>query len=437
MSGGEDGPRLAYRDFYSYDGTPLLRLQANYAGDYGNSIKVSLFPTSQNSFKLEVSDLNADNFNPRLTTESYTINFNDLDDIGVLNQLAQSNYIKGIFLPKFLDKSGYNVNLVNQSPLRLAPPDSSVTDENDIRHINYYGISKLVDISLENGYDGPPITDDDYIRAIKSVESYPVHILLTPGKYNSNIQQALITHCENSKDIDGLRIAVLNAKPNLSINAAKQETFGINSQRAVKVVGWSTYAGQPNSPRFGLSPDALYAGVLARIPFYVSPSARRTASSVRNIIEVDTFKTSNTTALELYTQAKLEVLHVEPSTQAFFFLTGRTASSDPSWDKIYVRRTYDAIRQDLYDVLSFYIGEPHTNKLRVQIKVAIEQYLRQLAIDGMIANFQNVIVCPENNPPELYTSGQLNVSFEFLPLAAINYIQVSIIRSNNLGLSLF
>jgi len=435
MSGGEDGARVAYRDFYSINGTPLLRLQANYVGDYGNNIRVNLYPDSQNSFRLEVSDLNAGNFNPRLGTESYVLNFNDLDKDGLLNQLSESIYIKGIFLPKFVDPVGYEVNLVNQSPVRLAPADVTVTDVDDIRHVDYYGPSKLLDVSLEDGYDGPSVTDDDYIKAINALEAYPVHIVLTPGKFSAAIQQALITHCEKAKDKDGLRVAILNARPNLSPNAAKQETVGLNSQRGVKVAGWATYAGQPNAPRFGLSPDALYAGVLAAIPFYVSPNARRTAGSVRNITEVDTFRNSSSTALQLYTDAKLEVLHVDPATQAFLFTTGRTLTSDPAWEYIYIRRSYDAIRQDLYDVLSFYIGETHTLRVRSQVQVAVEQYLRQLSIEGKIANYSSVLVGNENNPPGLYTLGQLNVSFRFLPLYSIREIEISIIRNNDDGLA--
>lgn len=435
MTGGEDGPRIAYRDFYSINGTPLLRLQANYVGDYGNNIRVNLYPDSQNSFRLEVSDLNAGNFNPRLGTESYILNFNDLDKNGLLNQLSESIYIKGIFLPKFVDPVGYDINLVNQSPIRLAPADVSVTDVEDIRNPNYYGPAKLLDVSLENGYDGPAVTDDDYIKAINALEAYPVHIVLTPGKFNSTVQQALLSHCENAQDKDGLRIAILSARPNLSPNAAKQETVGLNSKRGVKVAGWSTYAGQPNAPRFGLSPDALYAGMIAALPFYVSPNARRTAGSVRNITEVDTFRNSSSTALGLYTVAKLEVLHVDPSTQAFFFTTGRTLSSDPAWEYIPFRRSYDAIRQDLYDVLSYYIGEPHTLKLRTQIQVAVEQYLRQLSTEGKIANYSSVLVGNENNPPGIYILGQLNVSFNFLPLYAIREIEISIIRSNENGLT--
>lgn len=435
MTGGEDGPRQAYRDFYSINGTPLLRLQANYVGDYGNNIKVTLYPDSNNKFRLLISDLNADNYNPRLQTESYTLDFNNLDANGLLNQLKESIYVNGIFLPKFVNPVGYDVKLVNQAPVRLAPADSSITDVDNIAHVNYYGPAKLVDISLENGYDGPAVTDNDYIKAINSLVGQPVHLLITPGVTSPAVQQHLITHCEKATDKDGLRRAILACKPRLSPNAAKSEITAINSQRAVKVVGWSSYAGQPKAARFSVSADAIYAGKRAATPYFISVHARGDAGSARNIYEVDTVNNSNSQALQLYTDARLEVLQVDPASQSFYFTSGRTTSNDPSWVKEYYRGTYDVIRQDLYGMLDFYIGAPHTLRLRAQIKVSVESYLRGLRADGKIANYRDVLVDEINNPPGLYVTGTLNVSFSFQPIEAVDYIVVSINRNTEDGLT--
>lgn len=435
MAGGEDGPRQAYRDFFSINGTPLLRLQANYVGDYGNNIKVTLYPDRNNQFRLVISDLNADNYNPRLQTESYILDFNDLDDNGLLNQLKQSIYVNGIFLPKFANPVGYDVRLVNQSPVRLAPANSTITDVDNIAHVNHYGPSKLIDISLEDGYDGPAVTDNDYIIGINSLIGQPVHLVITPGVTSPAVQQHLISHCENSTDKDGLRRAILSCKPGLSPNAAKSEITAINSQRAVKVVGWSSYAGQPKAGRFTLPPDAIYAGKRAATPYFISVHARGAAGPARNIYEVDTVNNSSSSALQLYTNARLEVLQVDSSSQSFFFTSGRTTSIDPSWTKEYYRGTYDVIRQDLYELLTFYIGAPHTLRLRTQIKVAVESYLRNLRADGKIANYRDVLVDQINNPPSLYITGTLNVSFAFQPIEAVDYIVVSINRNTEDGLT--
>ncbi len=435
MTGGEDGPRQAYRDFFSINGTPLLRLQANYVGDYGNNIKVTLYPDSNNKFRLLISDLNADNYNPRLQTESYTLDFNDLDANGLLNQLAESIYVNGVFLPKFANPVGYDVNLVNQAPVRLAPADSAITDVDNVAHVNYYGPAKLVDISLESGYDGPAVTDNDYIKAINSLVSQPVHLLITPGVTSPAVQQHLITHCENSNDRDGLRRAILACKPRLSPNAAKSEITAINSKRAIKVVGWASYAGQPKAARFSVSADAIYAGKRAATPYFISTHARGAAGPARNVYEVDTVNNSSSQALQLYTDARLEVLQVDPASQSFYFTSGRTTSNDPSWVKEYYRGTYDVIRQDLYDLLSFYIGAPHTLRLRAQIKVSVESYLRGLQSAGEIANYKDVFVDSVNNPPGLYVTGTLNVAFSFQPIEAADYIVISINRNTEDGLT--
>lgn len=435
MTGGEEGPRQAYRDFYSLNGTPLLRLQSNYAGDYGNNIRVTLFPDSQSRYRVVISDLNGGRFNPPLESESFTFDFANTDNNGIIEQLNRSIYVNGIFLPKFNDPVNYDTNLVNQAPLRLAPANTAITDPDDTAHPDHYGPSRLVNVSLEEGFDGPVITDDDYVRAIKSLASYPVHLVLCPGIHsNPTIEQAMIAHCESESDKDGLRIAILNARPSLLPNAARQETFGLDSKRAVKVVGWSTYAGQINATKFSQSPDAIYAGKMAFIPFYASPHARRTAGSVKGLSEVDTVTTSSTQALQLFTDAKLEVLQVDPSNQTFVFTNGSSLSSDETWRRISVRRTYDVIRQDLYEVLTSYLGEPHTNKLRVQVESSVTSYLKELLRLGQIANYKNVTANDSNNGPELYQEGILNVSFDFLPLFPVDYIRVNITRSTEDGL---
>lgn len=435
MTGGEEGPRAAFKDFYTINGTPLLRVQAIHPGSFGNNIRVTLYPEPNLKFKLIVSDVTANNFNPRLTTETFVFDFLNTDPQGIIETLNTSNFIRGIFLPKFLDAQ-FDINLISQAPVRLAPANNLITDVDDPTHADFYGPGRLINIPLQNGYDGPEVTNDDYIRAINSLENYPVHIVVCPGIHsNPTIEQALIAHAEKEVDKDGLRIAVLNARPGLLPNAARQETLGLESKRAVKVVGWSTYDRQRNSPRFGISPDIIYAAKLSYIPFYASPHARRTAGGIRGIAEVDTRLNSSKQALQLYSDAKLEVIQVDPSTQSFMFTNGNSLSSEEAWRRISVRRTYDVIRQDIYDMLTNYIGEPHTNLARAQVSSSVTAYLQELLRQGQIANFRDVVCNESNNPPQLYITGTLNVSFSFLPLFPIDYINVTIIRSSEDGLT--
>jgi hypothetical protein len=434
MNGGEEGPRQSFVDFYTINDIPILRLQSIHAGSFSNNIRVTLYPEPNLKYRLLVTDLSASNYNPKLKTETYYFDFLNTDNRGVIEALNASNYIRGIFLPKFNDEQ-FDINLISQAPVRLAPANPLVTDVEDIAHPDYYGPGKLINVPLENGYDGPEITNDDYVRTINSLENYPVNIVCCPGIYsNTTIEQALIAHAEKESDKDGLRIAILNARPGLLPNAARQETLGLDSKRAVKVVGWGTYIGQRNSPRFSISPDIIMAGKLGFIPFYASPHARRTSGPIRGIAEVDTKLTSSKQALQLYSDARLEVIQVDPATQTFLFTNGNSLSTDEAWRRITVRRTYDVIRQDVYNMLTNYIGEPHTNLARAQIESSITAYLQELLRQGQIANFKDVICNSSNNPPELYVTGTVNVNFSFLPIFPIDYINVSIIRSSEDGL---
>lgn len=438
MQGGEDGPRNAVRDFYSLSGIPLLRLFAVSEGTWGNQIRVTIYPFSNSQFRLFVEDLNSSSLNPRLDSETYLLNFTDIDSAGFLNPLNNSKFIRGAFLPKFTSPDSYDVNLASQSPQRLAPPNVAITNTEDPRHTSFFGPQKLISVALQNGFDGPALTDQDYISGLKDLESQPVHIVLCPGIYQSaNVRAALITHAENSKESEGLRIAILSARPNLTPNAAKQETLGFESKRAVMVAGWSTYAGQPNAPRFGLSPDAVYAGKLAASPFYVSPAARRSGGRVFNLTEVDTRLLSGSESLQVFTDARLEILAVDPALQALVFVNGRTLSSDTAWEEVSIRRTYDYIRQDVNRLLQQYKSEPHTELLRRQVASAINAYMQERMRSGEIANFRSTQIDSANNSPESYINGEMNITLAFLPLYAAHYINIAMVRDTQGGLVSF
>jgi hypothetical protein len=431
MKGGEDGPRRAFRDFYTLSGIPILRLIATSEGAWGNSIRVTIYPIDRERFRLTVIDLNKDNYDPPITDESYVVSFSGTDASGNINVLNESKHVRGIFLPKALNRDSYNVGLLLKSPMRLAPPDRSVYDAEDPKHTTYFGSERLKNVSLEDGYDGPKPDEEDYLRSFKILRSQPVHIILAPGQYESNvIRSALIAQAESSTELEGLRIAIINAKPNLTPEQAKLETIGYESTRAVMVAGWSTYAGQPNAPRFGLSPDAVYAGKLSTIPFFVNPNARSSAGPIFGVSEIDTIPYASLSHLQIFTDAKLEIASLDPALLSFNFINGRTLSSNTAWDKINIRRTYDMIRMDLFQSLQQYKSEPNTALLRRQIATSIDAYMSTRARNGEITNYRPTSVIAAD-----VTTGVLDVYVSFLPLYSADYINVYLQRSGDGGVS--
>lgn len=427
FQGGLDGPRSAFRDFYTFNGTPLLRLQAVSEGNWGNQVTVSIYPVSNSEFRLTVRDLNGGAFNPPLADEVYTVKLEDTNESGELNALLDSKFIRGFFLPKSIDPINYDATLVRQSPLRLAPPDESETDVENPTHVDFYGPNVLIDVTLENGYDGPPVTNDDYVSIIRTLENQPVHILLV-GTTNVGVQQALITEAERASDSDGLRIAVLAAPPRTTPTLSASVTRGFNSSRAVMVAGWFTYAGQPNSSRYGVPGAAVYAGKLAAIDFFVSPAARSIVGPLLNIIESDTDNYASRSNQDIYSAARLEVLSLDTVDRTYRFASGVTLSTDPAWERIYLRRAHDVVRQGAYAILRNYVAMPNSRLVRNQIAAALNAFMGELKRNGSIVSFRPAIIDSSNNSTASYFSRELYVSLQFQPLYSADYIYVTISR---------
>lgn len=437
MSGGVDGPRSAFRDFYALDGTLVLRLIANSEGGWGNQLRVSIYSIDSNRYSLSITDLNSDQYNPPLVPESYIIDSFDIDQDGFLNQLKDSKFIRGIFMPKFLNPNA-DLNNVLRAPQRLAPSNPFVTDSNNPAFPSNYGPSYLTNVSFEEGYDGPATDESDYLYALDLMKGQPVHLVCCPGKYGSNsLKAALITHAEQSNELEGLRISILNASPTLTPISAIRESQGFRSDRAVMVAGWSTYSQQPNAARFGLSPDAVYAGKLAAIPVFVGPNARRVAGSINSINEVTTSRYSSRSDLQIITDAKIEVIALDPAVRSYNFVSAVTLSSSTTWEKVYLRRVHDMIRMDLYKALQSYKSEPHTEALRRELSSAIRAYMEEKVRRGEIASVGAVTADSTNNNAATYTNYELNIYLEFLPIFSADYINITMVRNSQNGQVIF
>lgn len=438
---GQDGPRRASVSLYSFTGTRLIEFQAISQGQWGNNLRLDVDPQPGGGFRVVIKDLQGADFNPPITDETYVINLSNkdaVDEFGELNAFKTSDLVRAFFVPKEVNPSGFLPSLLNEVPARLAPPVSTaiISDVEDPAHVGHFGPGRLDNVSLEGGFDGPILTESDFVDAIEAFSGQQVHILIAPGIYTNSprAQAQLVATAAAGTEVDGLKIAILNARPGLKPGQADNEAQAFNTSRAIMVAGWSTYGGQVSNATFELSPDALYAGHLASVGFQISPAAKTSAGPVFNIVDVDTRPYTSEQSLQLYTDGRLEVLRPDVNLGGFFFLNGRTTSSNTAWDRIVIRRTYDVIRQDLYEALQPYQSEPHTKLLRRQVETSVNAYFQTLLRNAKIANALPAICNDSNNPTTNYINGQLNVSIGFLPLYAADYINVTITRNTDGGL---
>lgn len=431
MSGGINGPRMAFRDFYSIDGHKLLTLIATSEGQWGNSLRVTIYPLTTETFNLRIVDLNSDSYDPPIAEEYYAnLSFRDVDERGFLNQLSQSKFIRGIFVPKALNPNVSQI-FYQKSIMRLAPPDPLEQDPSEPGHLLNYGPKCLRQVHLEDGFDGPPLTDVDYIRAIRIMKNVPANIIMAPGVYQSDvIKHSLVAQAESATELEGLRIAVVNSRPFLAPEAANLETIGYGSNKAVMVAGWGTYIGINNTGRFTLSPDSPYSGKLSRIPFFISPAARTDAGPIYGISELDTQKYNSSSQLQAYTDARLEVLHLDPNLSAFYVLSGRSLTSNTQWDKISYRRTFDIIRADLYVLLQQFKSAPLNQRLFSQISASIDAHLSTMTRNGSLRSYSGTTV-RSLNP----ASGLVEIHVGIVPVYAADYLDVYLYRDDGGNIS--
>lgn len=436
FAGGVAGPTKAYRDFCDINGDPLVRIQAKYEGVYGNNLKLSIKYLAPGVFNLDVVDVDGGSFNPPILPENFNVDLSTVESDGYVRSAEVSNLVDIVFLPRILSGENYDPNLLKLNPERLNRIDLAETDPDVDTHPDHFGPNYLSNLYLTSGNNGPAVTDQDFIDALSTLDAVAVNYVLAAGQYSNPVRQALIAHCENKIESDGLRIAVLAADPGLRPSAARLQVANYDSKHAVMVAGWATYGAQVNSPRYGTEGAAFYLGKMVSLPFYMSPAYKVGARAVRNIIECDTDPYISKPDLDKFEEAGLEVLTKSKVYNGYFFTTGSLLSNDNNWNRVMIRRAYNQVRMDLYDLLEQYTAAPYRRETVMQILTSINNYFLSRQTRGEIAGFSNAYVAGTDDIAGEYRRGRLNINVGFLPLSALDYIEIGIFRDDNGGVVL-
>jgi phage tail sheath gpL-like len=237
---------------------------------------------------------------------------------------------------------------------------------------------------LSGGLDGSTITEDDYLAAIRLLATKRANIIFAPGQTSDAIRHALLAQAENATILKGLRIAILNAARRVDATSAATAATGYDTTTgsAVMVAGWATYTGQPRLPELGVSPDGFYVGALCATPEHVSPAARSSSPYFKTVGAVDT--ENDDVDFQAYTDGRLEALVLDPATNGYHRLNGRTLSSDAAEYYVCIRRMANRIKTDLYFASQAEKSEPKGGDLLQNIAAMAQTYLNGLAAVGKI-----------------------------------------------------
>jgi phage tail sheath protein FI len=276
----------------------------------------------------------------------------------------------GRSLLQALAGAGYN-------DLRDAIADDDSTD-----------VERTIDVLLSGGNDGQRVTATEYIGnvdadtnqkfGLMSFEDLEdISIVAAPGAtagYNDNVTDAtatvnaLISHASRMR----YRIAVLDAGENLSIAEVRNQRAKIDSSYAALYYPWVRILDPVTNSEINVPPSGHIAGIYARNDVnravYKAP-----ANEVVNL--AIGFE-------KLINRAQQEVLNPE-GVNCFRFFEGRgfrvwgarTASSDPEWKYVNIRRYFAYLERSIDKGTQWAVFEPNGEMLWGNVRRTIEDFL--------------------------------------------------------------
>lgn len=252
-------------------------------------------------------------------------------------------------------------------------------------------------ITLTSGTDGSepanagdPTADGSYLAAFAQLLSHEdISIVAAPGhsSFGSTayqaIQRALIQHAESPR---AYRIAVLDTPPDQTPSEVRTERARIDTTRAALYYPWVTIAnplarpGRENVRReINLPPSGFLCGIYARNDVQRSVSKAPANEVVRSALrfEFDVNFANN----QLLNPLGVNCLRYFPG-RGYRVWGARTASSDPEWKYVNVRRYFNYLEASIDRGTQWAVFENNGERLWANIRETIESFLYNEWISG-------------------------------------------------------
>jgi phage tail sheath protein FI len=238
-----------------------------------------------------------------------------------------------------------------------------------------------IGIPVTGGTDGGEPRQADYeagLRQLAQVED--ISIVAAPGESSygdhQGIQGALISHCERRR---AYRIAVLDTAPGIVPSEARTERARIDSTYAALYYPWVVVSnplarvGDESIPReIALPPSGFVAGIYARSDIdrgvFKAPANEIVRGALRYDVDV------NFAQQEVLNPLGINCLRFFPG-RGNRVWGARTASSDPEWKYVNVRRYFNYLERSIDVSTQWAVFEPNGEALWANIKDTITDFL--------------------------------------------------------------
>jgi hypothetical protein len=437
---------------------------AKYAGELGNSLKVSIYANSQ------ISAANwrangatywtwANEFNSPPNTSVFVANVNGMndemhvvviDEDGKFTGVANTVLEKFAFLSKASDaknddgSSNYYINVINdrsryvyitQHALNAAGVAQTATWGATAANttFNQYGLGEFT-YSLSGGLTGTVsnanrINAYDYFRNGDEVD---VSLILTGAADSTVVQHVIDNVAEYRKDCvvfispeSGDVIDQMGREANNTIQY--KDSIARSTSYAVMDSGWKYQFDKFNNVYRWVPLNGDIAGLCVRTDFERDPwfsPAGFNRGQIKNVVKLS-YNPDKTDRDELYKNGINPVVTFKGEGTVLY--GDKTMLARPSaFDRINVRRLFIVLEKAISRAAKYSLFEFNDAFTRAQFVALVEPFLRD--VQGRRGIFDFRVVCDEtNNTPEVIDRNEFVGDIYIKPARSINFIQLNFI----------
>lgn len=441
---------LGYKENYSTGANTNGSWAAKWAGDLGNSLKVSLYASSNSAnFASWVYNGNFDGAPGTSTYAANVLGSNDelhlvvIDEDGKFTGTANTVLERFSNLSKASDartddgSSNYYVNVINDTSKYLwwlAHPDDATSWGSSAASINFGTLSNTVQsLSLANGVSSVGNTSS-LITAydkFKNADEVDISLIMTSDHNSTVVGHVIDNIAEYRKDcitfLSPERADVVDNVGNEATDSIDYRNTLTSSSYAFMDSGWKYQFDKYNNTYRWVPLNGDIAGLCVRTDFerdaWFSPAGFN-RGIIRNVTKL-AWNPDKTDRDELYKKGINPVVSF-PGEGTILYGDKTLLSKPSAFDRINVRRLFIVLEKAIARAAKFSLFEFNDAFTRAQFIALVEPFLRDVQGRRGIYDFR--VVCDEtNNTPEVIDRNEFVGDIYIKPARSINFIQLNFV----------
>jgi hypothetical protein len=436
---------------------------AKFAGDLGNSLKVSLYANTDYVERVNWNSTRwtyAEQFNGAPNTSVYAAGVNGLrdemhiiviDEDGRFTGTANSILEKFAYVSKASDavtsdgSSNYYVNVINERSKYIYIINHALDVTSNVTDTSTWGSSAVgttftegassYTVSLSGGTNGE-VGDDQRILGydrFTNAEEVDISLVVTGGANLAVVQHCIDNLAEFRKDCvvfcsptraNVVSVGISDAANNV---ISYRNAMGRSTSYAVMDSSWKYQFDKYNNVYRWVPMNGDIAGLCVRTDFERDPwfsPAGFNRGQIKNLVKLS-FNPDKTDRDELYKNGINPIVTFRGEGTVLY--GDKTMLTRPSaFDRINVRRLFIVLEKAIARAAKYSLFEFNDEFTRAQFVALIEPYLRD--VQGRRGIFDFRVVCDEtNNTPEVIDRNEFIGDIYIKPARSINFIQLNFI----------